>query len=96
MSDSDGFPPAYSRGGFQSHYIKKELRLHILTLISAIHFKQKRMRKAGLEPARYCYHTAPEAVRVCQFRHFRILFAASNFLRRMREMGLEPTRRCQH
>ena len=56
MSDSDGFPPAYSRGGFQSHYIKKELRLHILTLISAIHFKQKRMRKAGLEPARYCYH----------------------------------------
>ena len=56
MSDSDGFPSAYSRGGFQSHYIKKEPRLHILTLISAIRFKQKRMRKAGLEPARYCYH----------------------------------------
>ena len=57
MSDSDGYPPpAYSRGGFQSHYIKKEPRLHILTLISAIRFKQKIMRKAGLEPARYCYH----------------------------------------
>ena len=47
MSDSDGFPPAYSRRGFQSHYIKKELRLHILTLISAIHFKQKKNAEGG-------------------------------------------------
>ena len=40
--------------------------------------------------------TGTWSLRVCQFRHFRISFAASNFLRRMREMGLEPTRRCQH
>ena len=55
MSDSDCSPCIFPWRLPKPLY-KKELRLHTLTLISAIRFKQKRMRKAGLEPARYCYH----------------------------------------
>ena len=52
------FLSLYSAVAFQSHHTKKSQGLSVWLFYSSLQFflKNKRMRKAGLEPARYCYH----------------------------------------
>ena len=57
--NADSFPLVIFRGGFSKPpYKKKSQGLSVWLFFSSLQFflKNKRMRKAGLEPARYCYH----------------------------------------